>query len=259
MSGNIIVLSSDVDVFTATNDAATTCTVKVASGSPSSPASAVVSGTNNTNEISLIVLDNDTTVPGGSSVVIICTSNLSSNVAGAHKFNVHTTSDAYQLTSQDGYTPHGSAASIVFISTPSCGASTNCASFSIEVRDSSGILVNMGPESSFTVSLSKVNGSGNIGGTTSATAVAGIATFGSVQIDAAGSDLVMRARVISPRTIVVATSAVGVSDNSIELSNTDYAGMSNGDALLYVAVGIHSPRRAHKQQRVLHSQDNGHD
>ena len=199
-SGDKVMVTTDTNVFKGNDASSTSCTVAIDEGVPIEVTSSTVS-------------------------------------SKTHRFDISTTEDTFELLKQTGYTTHGTESSLAFVINPLCKKDTNCAAFTVEVNDNAGRRVVTGTAAASNVVLTKVNGSGNIGGTTSATAVAGIATFGSVQIDAAGSDLVMRARVISPRTIVVATSAVGVSDNSIELSNTDYAGMSNGDALLYVAVG----------------------
>ena len=176
-AGDKITITTDTDVFSSSS---ATCTVKVGSGLAQAPASSLVSGVPDVEEILTITLNGNTTVPqnnqvtisctdgrcgsnvadtedvlkltlnantvvtSGSLVDVACTSNLAGNVVGTRSFKVRTSTDAYELSAQAGYTTHGSASVLAFVTSPLCKAGTNCDSFSVEVRDANGVVVSTG-------------------------------------------------------------------------------------------------------------------
>ena len=151
-------------------------------------------------------------------------------------FKVRTSTDAYELSAQAGYTTHGSASVLAFVTSPLCKAGTNCDSFSVEVRDANGVVVSTGTMASQNAVISKLSGTANVSGTLTASLESGKATFSSVQVDAAGSDVRLRARVTAPSAIGVDTSDVITGSDEITLTSSEYAGLNDGDEVLYARV-----------------------
>lgn len=92
--------------------------------------------------------------------------------------------------------PHGDAAQLAFGTTPVGGnLGATLASFSVEIRDEDGVLVTDGPESTsvVTIALGANPQFAILGGTLSRAAVAGVATFGDLELDQTGSGFTLRA------------------------------------------------------------------
>lgn len=96
-----------------------------------------------------------------------------------------TSGDSLTAGTSATFTVLGAPTQLVFVGAPSTGnAGVNLASFTVEVRRADN---SVDTNYTGTVTLTKASGTGTLSGTTSVSAVAGVATFNAIQFDLAGT------------------------------------------------------------------------
>ena len=124
------------------------------------------------------------TINAGSSSVVVSGVTLANAGTGVTITASVTSGDVLTPGTSSSFSVLGVATQLAFVGTPALGfQSTNLASFTVEARRADGSVDN-----NYTgqVNVSKGNGPGNLTGTTSVNAVAGVATFSVLQFDQIG-------------------------------------------------------------------------
>ena len=125
------------------------------------------------------------TINAGSSSVVVSGVTLSTGGTNVNITATRTSGDALSAATSSTFTVIGLATQLAFVGVPSSGyVSSNIAAFTIEARRAdNSVDVNYNG----TISVAKAGGPGTLSGTTSVSAVSGVATFSVLQFDQVGT------------------------------------------------------------------------
>lgn len=161
------------------------------------------------------------TITAGTSTVTVTGVTLASAGTGVTVTATRTSGDVLSLGTSSTFTVLAAASQLVLVSVPSTGTvGSNLASFTVEARRPDNSLDNTFTQS---ITLTKASGPGSISGTTSASAVAGVATFSAVQFTSNGTvTLTASSGLLTPATsgnIVISLVPASIFANVITASN----------------------------------------